>query len=229
MRVHEPTSKLCRKLQAGEARILSATVAREGGRWFCSFCCEVKRADRSAAKPGSVVGVDAGVRHLAVLSTGRPVANPRALEGAQRRLRRYQRKLDRQRRANNRGCYDERGRAITGKRPVNRSGRQRRTERYETRLHGRARNIRRDALHKLTSTLASEHGTIVVERLNARGRCRSGNRGLRRALHDASIAEIRRQLQYKTTWRGGKLIQALTSYASSKTCSSCGRRKPSCS
>jgi putative transposase len=224
VRTHEPTTKLGDRLERGEARILSATISRDGERWFCSFCCEVERFDAPPAGRGGVVGVDVGVRHLAVLSTGEQVENPRALAGARRRIRRLQRKGDRQRRANNPDCY-ERGRAITGKRSIQRSNRQRRTERHLARLHAHARNIRRDALHKLTSGLAREHGTIVVERLNARGLCRAGNRGLRRAIHDASLAEIRRQLSYKTAWRGGTLIQAPTFYPSSKTCSECGTVK----
>lgn len=65
----------------------------------------------------------------------------------------------------------------------------------------------------------------MVEKLNAAGLCRAGNRGLRRALHDASVAEIRRQLAYRAAWRKGTLIQASTFYPSSKTCSGCGAVK----
>ncbi len=225
VRTHEPTTKLRRKIESGQARVLSATLARDGGRWFCALCCEVERNDQRASAPQSVVGVDAGVKHLAVLSTGEMVENPRALSRAQRKLRRLQRRADRQRRANNPGCYHPDGRAIKGSWPVNRSNRQRLTEQRVGRLHTHVRNVRRDALHKLTSELAATHGTAVVEKLNARGLCRAGNRGLRRAIHDASMAEIRRQLSYKTAWRGGTLIQAPTLYPSSKTCSSCAAVK----
>jgi putative transposase len=225
VRTHEPTVKLARRLDAGSARVLSATVSRQGGRWFCSLCCEVDRADLPPVRPQSTVGVDVGVGQLAVLSTGELVPNPRALARARRTLRRYQRKLDRQRRANNPGCFDEQGRAIRGRRPCRRSKRQKQTEQRIARLHAHARNIRRDRVHKLTSRLAAEHGTVVVEHLNAAGLCRAGNRGLRRAIHDASLAEIRRQLTYKTAWRGGTLIEASTFYPSSKTCSACGTAK----
>jgi Helix-turn-helix domain len=34
VRVHEPTTKLQRKIEAGSARILAATISREGDRWF---------------------------------------------------------------------------------------------------------------------------------------------------------------------------------------------------
>jgi putative transposase len=225
VRTHEPTTKLLAKVQAGTARVLSATVSREGARWFCSLCCEVDRAREGARHPESVVGLDVGVRQLAVLSTGELIENPRALARAWRALRRHQRRLDRQRRANNPGCYDAQGSALRGRRPWKRSKRQKQTEQRIVRLHARARNIHQDHIHKLTSRLAAEHGTIVVEQLNAAGLCRAGNRGLRRALHDASLAEIRRQLAYKTVWRGGTLIQAPTFYPSSKTCSACGTAK----
>lgn len=171
------------------------------------------------------VGVDVGVRHLAVLSTGAQVTNPRALDRARRKLRRLQRRLDRQRRASNPSCYDVRGRAKRGRRPTRRSARQRRTEHRIARLHSRARNLRRDALNKLTTQLASTYGTIVCEHLNVAGLCGAGNRGLRRAVHDASLAEIRRQLKYKCSWRCGTLIEAPTFYPSSKTCSGCRAAK----
>ena len=48
------------------------------------------------------------------------------------------------------------------------------------------------------------------------------NRRLARHVADASFAEIRRQLTYKTAWDGGNLIVADRWFASSKTCSECG-------
>ena len=50
-------------------------------------------------------------------------------------------------------------------------------------------------------------------------------RRLSRHVADASFAEIRRQLTYKTTWHGGTLIVADRWFASSKTCSECGAVK----
>jgi putative transposase len=48
------------------------------------------------------------------------------------------------------------------------------------------------------------------------------NRHLARALADTGMAELRRQLGYKTTWYGSQLIVADRFYPSSKTCSTCG-------
>jgi putative transposase len=143
--------------------------------------------------------VDVGVRHLAVLSTGAMIANPRALEGSLRQLRRLNRQLARR---------------------EPRSRRRTVTRRRLARAHARAACIRRDALHKLTTTLATEHDTVVVEQLNVAGMLR--NRRLARALSDTGMAEVRRQLGYKTAWYGSRLLVADRFYPSSKTCSACG-------
>ncbi|MGH3628495.1 MAG: zinc ribbon domain-containing protein, partial [Sciscionella sp.] len=51
------------------------------------------------------------------------------------------------------------------------------------------------------------------------------NRRLARRIADASWAEIRRQLTYKTQQAGGDLMVADRWFASSKTCSGCGTAK----
>jgi putative transposase len=60
----------------------------------------------------------------------------------------------------------------------------------------------------------------VVEHLNLAWLVR--NRHVARALADAGLAELRRQLTYKTTWYGSRLVVADRFYPSSKTCSACG-------
>jgi IS605 OrfB family transposase len=88
----------------------------------------------------------------------------------------------------------------------------------------RVARLRRDGLHKLTTALAGAAGTIVAEDLNVAGMLR--NRHPARAIADAGFGEIRRQLTYKTSWRGGRLVLADRWYPSSKTCSDCGTVKP---
>jgi putative transposase len=97
LRTHESTRKLARRLEQGTARIMAATVTRRGGRWFVSFTCEVKRAIVAPRRPLATIGVDVGIRYLAVLSDGRLIPNPTPLVRAQRRLRRLDRQLARRR------------------------------------------------------------------------------------------------------------------------------------
>ena len=87
LKLHESARKLARRLEAGTARILSATLRRDGGRWHVAFTVAVDRTDRTPARPGTVVGVDVGITHLEVLSTGELIENPRHLEAALARLR----------------------------------------------------------------------------------------------------------------------------------------------
>ncbi len=202
MRTHEPTTLLAERIQARTARILSATLSLDGNRWYASFTCEVERGERQPTRLTSVVGVDAGVRHLAVLSTGETVANPRPLRKAHRQIARLNRALARRRRGSRR--WND-------------------TARRVGRAHARVAHIRADAMHKLTTRLARTHGTIVVEHLNLSGMLQ--NRRLARALADAGLGELRRQLAYKCIWYGSQLIQAPTFFPSSKTCSRCGAAK----
>jgi putative transposase len=80
--------------------------------------------------------------------------------------------------------------------------------------------LRCDALHKLTTSLATQHGNVVVEQLNVAGMLR--NRRLARVLSDTGMAELRRQLGYKAIWYGCRLVVADPFYPSSKRCSACG-------
>ncbi|MGN9779766.1 IS607 family element RNA-guided endonuclease TnpB, partial [Micromonospora sp. H33] len=210
LKLHESARKLARRLDNGTARIMSATVRRDGGRWHVAFTVSVERPERRPARPGSVVGVDVGVKHLAVLSTGQLEPNPRHLDQAQRRLRALGRSLSR------RVGPDRR----TGRRPSNRW---RRAQARLGRAHARVANLRRDGLHKLTTRLAATYGTVVVEDLNVAGMLR--NRRLARHIADVGFAEMRRQLAYKTEWNGGRLLVADRWYPSSKTCSDCGAVK----
>ncbi|WFE22437.1 IS607 family element RNA-guided endonuclease TnpB [Solwaraspora sp. WMMD937] len=210
LKVHESTRKLARRVEAGTARIMSATVRRDGGRWHVAFTVEVERAVRRPTRPDSVVGVDVGIRHLAVLSTGELVPNPRHLDAARSRLRTLGRTLSRRQGPDRR----------TGRRPSNRW--QRASARLG-RAHARVARLRRDGLHKLTTRLTREHGTVVAEDLNVAGML--ANRRLARHITDAGFAELRRQLAYKTGWNGGRLLVADRWYPSSKTCSGCGAVK----
>jgi putative transposase len=200
LKSHESTRKLARRIEKGTARILAATISKTADRWFVSFTVEVERQIPMCNGKTSVVGVDVGIRHLAMLSTDAPpIPNPRALELSLRRIRRLNRQL-------------ARGKRGSRRREV--------TRRRLRRTHARAVNIRRDAFHKLTTTLATEHGAIVVEQLNVHGMLR--NRRLARAVADAGMAELRRQLRYKSIWYGSRLVVADRFFPSSKTCSACG-------
>ena len=213
VKLHEDASALAGKVAAGTARILQATVRYERGRWFVSYTVEVERPARVPARPDATVGVDLGIKSLAVLSTGELVPNPRYLNKSLRKVRRLSRAVSRRI-----GPYDS---AIRSRRTP--SNRYRRAVAALGKAKSRVTNQRRDSLHKLTTRLATSYGTIVVEDLHVAGMLR--NRRLARHVADAAFGEIRRQLEYKAEWNGGRVIVADRWFASSKTCSGCGAVK----
>ena len=225
VRTKEPTNALGELLDAGTARILSATVTEVAGRWYLAFGCEVSRPLPSPMGPAGAIGVDVGVKALAVMSTGEVVPNPRAIARYARAMARQQRKLGREQ-------------AVGGGRPASR--RSGRTRRQIGRTHAKVAHLRADALHKLTTRLATTHATVVVEDLNVAGLTSrpaprpnphhpghhlpngaKAKAGLNRAILDASPGELRRQLAYKCQWYGSALVVADRWYPSSKTCSCC--------
>jgi putative transposase len=200
---HEPA----RRLGSGTARILSATVSRTAQRWFVSFTVEVDRAvPERHARPGSVIGVDLGVKTLLTGVDDRgnvvTVAGPRALRTALRALRRVSRAHSRTARGS--------------------ANRRRRAARL-ARIHARVADVRADALHKATTGLARRYETVVAEDLNVAGLTR--NHKLARAISDQGFGQARRMLGCKTEWNGGTLVLADRFYPSSKTCSGCGAVK----
>ena len=214
VRTGEATGALLRRLSAGRARILSATVSCEAGRWHVSFGCQVERVVAESNGHQDTVGVDLGVLTLATLSTGEVILGPRALHRGLRRLRRLSR---------------HHSRCAKGSRN------RRKATAGLARHHARVRNLRRDHLHKLTTHLAKSHGVVVIEDLNVVGMSRSprGSReapgrnvrakgGLNRGVADASFGEVRRMLEYKCRWYGSQLVIADRFFPSSKTCPRCG-------
>jgi putative transposase len=212
IRTHENTRRIERLCRSGRAKVISVTVSRRGERLIAAFKVAVLRPQQSNVTiPSSVVGVDVGVRRLATLATPEGViavvANPAPLAKRLAELRRLNR---------------QRSRRIKG------SPRYYETNTKIVRLHSEVASIRKHHVHVLATNLAKTHSTIVTEGLDAAGMLQQkglpGARARRRGLSDAALGELRRQLTYKCSWYGSKLVVADRFFPSSKTCSTleCG-------
>ena len=182
-------------------RIVSATVSRRADRWHVSITVDATETSPPPAENQGEVGIDLGVSALATLSTGEQWPGPKALRSLLDRLRRLSRALSRK---------------------VKGSRNRERAKRRLARLHARIANLRRDGLHKLTTSVTRRFHTIGIEDLNVRGML--GNHRLARAIADMGFYELRRQLEYKAAWHGGRVVVVDRWYPSSKTCSCCGHR-----
>jgi putative transposase len=168
------------------------------GRWYVTLAVDAQ-PPQPLPTAGRAAGVDLGVHDFAVTSAGDRVANPRHLQRKARNLARYQRRLAR--------CQKGSANRAKAKAKVARACR-------------KARNARRDFLHKTTTGLVRGNDLIAIEDLHVSGMVR--NRRLARAISDCGWGEFRRQLQYKCERAGRRLIVTGRWYPSTKTCSACG-------
>lgn len=177
-------------------KILSCVVNRDGDRWFASVSVEIE-VDEPAAND-SVVGVDVGIKTIAVASDGTTCENPKALRRSAGKIRHYQRALSRRTRGS---CRWKKARESL------------------RRVYRKVKDRRNDLIHKFTTALAKNHGTAVIETLSIKGMFK-GFRSLRRALSEAAMGEVHRQLVYKMS----HISKADRWQPTSKTCSRCGHR-----
>lgn len=190
--------------------IRNATFSKTAHGWQVSFCVEL--AGVLPRAPKRAVGLDRGVVITIATSDGETLHAPRpSKHQAERRLR-LERKLSRQRKGSG-------GRART---------------KVQLAKH-RATQARRsrDFCHKATTEIARGYDLVAIEDLRVKNMTRSAKgsleepgknvaakSGLNRGILEQCWGEIRRQLQYKTEWHGGALVEVPAAY-SSLTCSRC--------
>ena len=182
------------------AQVKNVRITRKADRWFIAF--KVDHTPPIPIKTGGIIGVDIGIKSLAVCSDRTVFDNPRAYKRLKRKLAHLQRAVSRKVKGSN-----NRKKAVMAL----------------ARLHFRIACIRKDAIHKLTSWLTKNHSAIVIEDLNVSGMLR--NHRLANAIADSGFYECRRQLEYKSKLYDTELIIADRFYPSSQLCSSCGHRQ----
>lgn len=198
-------------------RPTSATVKLVAGQWYVVIQCELP--EEAIAPAGSNVhpgtAIDLNALDTVVMSDGTVIRLPRVSEKEWAALAALQRRLARQ-----------------AKGSVNR----RKTKEKIARLYARWRRRRMDAIHKATTTLAKNHGLVIVENLRVRnmtasargtvaepGRNVRQKAGLNRTWLDVAPATILRVLGYKLVRWGGEM-RAVDPAFTSQDCAECGHR-----
>jgi putative transposase len=180
------------------AKVTTVTVSKDtAGRYHVSMLCDDVVAARPKAQ--SQVGIDLGLTHFAILSTGEKIAAPNAFRKNEARLARLQRRLAKKQKG---------------------SANRKKAKLKVARMHARTADSRRDFLHKLSTRLINENQVIAIESLSVKNMQK--NRSLAKSISDASWSEFVRQLEYKAQWYGRTLVGIDRRYPSSKRCSDCG-------
>jgi len=192
--------------------VKNVTVSQSCGKWYISIQTE-SEVSTPVHPSASMIGLDAGVAKLATLSDGTVFEPVNSFQKNQKTLARLQRQLSRK---------------------VKFSNNWQKQKRKIQRLHSRIANIRRDYLHKVTTTVSKNHAMIVIEDLKVSNMSKSAagtvsqpgrnvraKSGLNRPILDQGWYEMRRQLEYKQLWSGGQVLAVPPAYTSQR-CACCG-------
>jgi putative transposase len=172
----------------------TCTITRDGDQWFASIICVIDR-DEPVSRTSPVVAIDRGVVNFIATSDGELVPNPRYRQVSSKRLARAQGDVSRKKKGSNN---------------------QKKAKIHLARIHRQVRRQRVHFLHTLSTDIANNHGTVVVEKLNVAGMVKSVG-----SIADAGWSRFAWMLQYKLAWSGGRLIEVPAAF-SSQTCSQCG-------
>lgn len=186
-----------------EGKVNNVVVKRVANMWFAIVNVEMNLPEPLVNENQVTVGLDFGIKTLITLSDEKTFENPKALRKNLKCLKRLQRSLSRKQKG---------------------SSNRKKQQMKVARKHYRVSCIRSNALHQATSYITNNYDKIVIEDLNVSGMIK--NRKLSQAISDVDFYELRRQLDYKSKWKGKEVVVADRFFPSSKTCSCCGYVKP---
>ena len=191
----------------------SPRVSYDGKYWYVAVGVEMEKPELELT--GESLGIDVGIKDLAVCSNGKVYKNinkSKEMRKKEKKLRRLQRQVSRKYEMNKIG-----GKFVKTSNIV-------KLEKQIKLLHREISNIRNNYLHQTTSEIVkTKPSRVVMETLNIRGMM--SNRHLAKAIGKQGLYEFRRQMKYKCEFNGIEFVEVDTWYPSSKTCSECGHVK----
>jgi len=213
--------RLCEhyRIPFGEnVKYINPRVTFDGLNWWLSI--GVEEVEAKNQNYTECIGIDLGVKDLAVVSSGRKFKNINKLSKVkklEKRLKRLQRKLSKK--------YELNKIQIEGGEfRYRKTNNIKKLEFLVLKTHRRLKNIRHNYIHQITTSLVkTKPEYVVMENLNTCGMLK--NRKLSKVVQEATFHEFKRQMEYKCAWNGIKFILADRFYPSSKTCSRCGAIK----
>ena len=201
-------------------------ISFDGKYWYLSVGYE--RWEQQEVLTGESLGIDVGVKELAICSNGERYPNinkTKQMKRLEKKLRREQRKLSRKIKANIKtykviGGY----RYPVWERPLNECKNIQKQKNVICQIHRTLNGIRNNYLHqKTTEIVRTKPSRIIMETLNIRGMLK--NRHLAKDISNQKWYEFKRQIEYKCKRYGIAFVEADRFYPSSKKCSQCGNIK----
>jgi len=185
-----------------EGKIKTSTIIKTStNKYFVSILVELPeiKVKQKPIRKKTAVGIDTGIKTLCTFSDGKIIENPKHLKSSLAKLKILQRRASKK---------------------VKGSENRRKANRKTALLHEHIANQRQDFLHKLTTQIANEYDTVVVEDLNIAGMVK--NHCLAQSIADLGLGNFCKLLEYKLADRGKNYVKIGRFCPSSKLCSVCG-------
>lgn len=201
-----------------DGTIKKATVKREGTQYIVSLSVDHPyeyEILKNEVEDSKVIGLDYSQKDLYVRSGGQTAQYPRFHQVIEKRQRRLNKSLARKK---NKAKKEKDGTIIYSK------NYQKTVVKYQKTMT-KAKNQRKDFLHKQSNQITNEYDAVVVEDLNLNNLAQCLSLG--KKLHDNGFGMFRTMLKYKAERKGKHYILADKYFASSKLCSHCGHKKES--
>ena len=197
-----------------DTKYINPRITFDGVNWWISVGIEC--ADNTETPVNDGVGIDLGIKDLAICSNiDKPYKNinkTQKIRKLKKKKRRLQRKISRKYIINKKGDSCCKTSNII------------KAEKKLLKLNHRLTDIRHNYLHQITTEIINRKPKfIVLEDLNVKGMMK--NKHLSKAIVEQCFYEFYRQIEYKSSWNNIKFIIADRFYASSKICSCCGTLK----
>ena len=202
-----------------DVKYYNPKLSFDGDNFWFSVSVEINDYDNNDKEKTEPIGIDLGIKTLAVCSNGKSYNKPN-IKKHKKKLKRLQRKASRQYQK----MLDESKKTKIKFSQLHKSINLLKLESIIRKEYRKINNILTTNIHTITSELIKLNpSSIVIEDLNVEGMRK--NKYLSEKINEAKFYEFRRQLEYKCKWNNVNLIIADRWYPSSKLCSSCGNRK----
>ena len=180
-----------------EGKLLFATISKSTtGKYYVSITCEVEYIPFE--KTNSKVGIDTGIKDLAILSDGKVYKNIKTLKTNLKKLKYNQRQLSKKVKGSN-SRLKQKSKLAT--------------------VHEKVTNIRKDYLHKVSTEIIKNHDVICIEDLAVKNMMK--NHKLAQAFSDVSLGAFYTMLEYKANWNEKTIVKIDRFFPSSKACNVC--------
>src|SRR5574344_822103 len=197
-----------------DVKYMNPRIKFDGKYWYLTVGIETSEQEKELTD--NILGIDVGIKELAVVSDGRVYENinkTKEVKRLNKKLRRLQRQVSRKYEMN-KGVG---GRYVKTCNIV-------KVEHQIKLIQRRLTNIRNNHMHQATADIVkTKPCKIVVEDLNISGMMK--NKHLAKAVANQKLHEFIRQLEYKCEKYGILFVKADRWFPSSKMCSNCGNVK----